>query len=138
MRETRDLTNKMIDYIESKRGWVRNQYTPDTTTKNETIKGKLYLLDVILKSGWMEKQETAKLQSLGITFGDVIVQDMSFIWIEVEDEYGTDPALLLPDTTVIIFPMTMISKRVEKGESVDIYELYERLKEDISEIKLQA
>jgi hypothetical protein len=132
MQKTKDLTSKMYDYIESKRDWVRNHYSPETIAKYDTIEGKLNLLDVILKSGWIEKHETAKLQSLGITFGDVIVQDMNFIWIEVEDEYGTDPALLLPNTSLIIFPMTMISKRIENGDSVDIYKLYESLKKDIS------
>ena len=63
---------------------------------------------------------------------------MNFTWIEVEEENETDPALLLSDTILILFPMTMISKRIERGESFDIYEFYVRLKEDVNEIKLQA
>jgi len=31
-------------------------------------------------------------------------------WVTVEDEYGKDPALRFPGTTVIAFPLTMISK----------------------------
>lgn len=138
MQKTRDLTDGMANYIESKRDWVRNHYTPETVDKYNTVDGKLHLLDVVLKSDWIEKHETAKLQSLGITFGDVIVQDMNFEWIEVEDEKGITPALRLPDTTLIIFPMTMISKRIERDESVDIYELYMALKEDVNRIKLEA
>lgn len=94
--------------------WVRNHYAPEAQNEYNTVAGKLNLLDAIIKSSWIEKGETYKLQSLGITLGDVIAQDMNFIWIEVQDDYGNDPALQLPDTTLILFPMTMISKRNRK------------------------
>ena len=60
---------------------------------------------------------------------------MAFTWVQVEDEYGTDPAIQLPATSIILFPLTMISKRIEEGEDVDIYELFEGLKEMINDIK---
>lgn len=138
MQQVTDPSIEMLKYIEAKRDWVRNHYTPETIGEYETVEGKLTLLDVILKSGWIDKSETVNLQSLGITFGDIIVQDMKFVWVEVEDEYGTDPAVMLPDTTLIIYPMTMISKRFERGETVDIYELYDALKIDIDRIELEA
>jgi hypothetical protein len=138
MQEVYDLSAEIIKYIEAKRTWVKNHYTPESISEYDTINGKLHLLDVILKSSWIEKHETAKLQSLGITLGDVMVQDMNFVWIEVRDEIEITPALNLPDTTLIIFPMTMISKRIERDESLDIFEFYETLKEDIEKIKLEA
>ena len=66
--------------------------------------------------------------------GDICVQDLGFKWIQVEDETDTDPALQFQDTSLIIFPLTMISKRIERGETVDIYDLYESLKEKVKEI----
>ena len=56
----------------------------------------------------------------------------------LEDEYGIDPALQLPDTTLILFPLTMISKRIKTGQDVDIYELYDGSKEKVNEIKYNA
>lgn len=138
MQKVSDLTDKMEKYIESKRDWVRNHYTPEAINEYNTISGKLKLLDIILKSNWIEKSETYKLQSLGITLGDIIVQDLNFVWIEVDDKYGNSPALQLSDTTLIIFPLTMISKRIESGEDVDIFDLYEGLKAKINEIKFKA
>lgn len=41
----------------------------------------------------------------------------------IEDEYGRDPALLVSAAPVLLFPLTMISKRIEKGETVDVSEL---------------
>jgi hypothetical protein len=138
MQKISTLTTEMAQYIEAKRDWVRNHYAPEAIDNYNTVDGKLKLLDTILKSNWIEKDETYKLQSLGITLGDIVVQDMSFVWMEVEDEYGTDPALQLPGTSVILFPLTMISKRIETGQAVDIYELYDGLKEKVDEIKHEA
>jgi hypothetical protein len=138
MQRTCDLSGEMIKYIEAKRDWVRNHYIPESISEYDTINGKLHLLDVILKSDWIENGETIKLQSLGITLGDVFVQDLGFIWVQVEDKEEIDPVLSMPDTSLILFPLTMISKRIERGESVDIYELYEGLKEKIDEIKFDA
>ncbi|TWT17122.1 DUF3806 domain-containing protein, partial [Luteimonas marina] len=64
------------------------------------------------------------LQCLGITFGDALAQHMGLDWVAVEDEYGRDPALRLDGTSVLVFPMTSISKRIEQGEVVDVYDLF--------------
>ena len=135
MQKTSPLSEVLIRDIEAKRDWVKNQYAPDSLYKYNTVEGKLVLLNTILKSNWIEPTETLKLQCLGITLGDIFVQDMNFEWIEVEDEYGTDPALQLPGTSILIFPQTMISKRIENGEVVNIYEFYEGLKTRILEIR---
>jgi Domain of unknown function (DUF3806) len=75
-------------------------------------------------AGWVAPTETYKLQCLGITLGDALVQELGMEWVMVEDDYGRDPAIRLPGTTVVLFPLTMISKRVERGETVDIMELF--------------
>ncbi len=131
----KDLSTEMVNRIEAQRKWVRNHYLKDSINEYETIEGKLNLLDVILRSNWIEKEETNKLQCLGITLGDIIVQELGFRWIEIEDDYGIDPAVKLDNTSIILFPLTMISKRIENGESVDIYELYNAVKNKVEELK---
>ena len=42
----------------------------------------------------------------------------------VTDEHCSDPAIRLPGTTVLVFPLTMISKRIERGEIVDVDALF--------------
>jgi len=56
-------------------------------------------------------------------------------WVTVEDEYGRDPAVELPGTTILVFPLTMISKRIEQGEEVDIYDLFDGLCTKVREMK---
>ena len=112
-------------HVEKQRTWVRDHYDPSSRHKYDTLEGKLILLETILREKWIEPNETWKLQSLGITFGDALAQELNMHWIMVEDEYGRDPALHDVGTTIVLFPLTSISKRIEKGETVDVRELFE-------------
>ena len=121
--------------IEAKRSWVRDHYELNAQQKYGNVEGKLTLIDTILKSRWIEPSETLKFQCLGITFGDALAQHMGLSWVAVEDEYGRDPALRLDGTSVLVFPMTSISKRIERGESVDVYELFNAACDAINQAK---
>lgn len=110
--------------LESKRRWVREHYEPHAEENYGTLEGKLSLLDTILSSNWIGPEETVKLQYLGITFGDALEQMFGLEWRMVEDEYGRDPALIQAGTSIVVYPQTSISKRIEAGELVNIYELF--------------
>ncbi len=118
---------------------MREHYDIEARHRYETIDGKLYLLQTILAQNWIAPEETWKLQSLGVTLGDALSQRMAMFWCIVKDEYGRDPALQLEGMDkfkdVIVFPLTTISKRVERGEVVDIQELFEELCDMVLEKK---
>jgi hypothetical protein len=115
-----DLAN-----LEAKRGWVREHYDEASRHRYSTLDGKLHLLDTILRNGWIAREETLKLQCLGVTFGDALAEKLGMMWMAVEDEHGRDPALVLPGTSIVLFPLTSISKRIERGEDVDIHVLFD-------------
>lgn len=121
--------------VSEKRRWVREHYEPDAQHKYETLEGKLQLLDVILKNNWIDPSDTLKLQCLGITFGDAIAQELGLKWVVVEDEYGRDPALILEGTSIISFPLTAISKRIQAGEVVDVHALFQTACETITRLR---
>jgi len=75
------------------------------------------------------------LQSLGITLGDAFVQHLGLKWMFVKDEYGRDPVVVLEGTSIILFPLTMISKRIERGEDVDVHKLFEGVCGRFAELK---
>ncbi len=133
-----DLTADDISRLEAQRKWVREHYPPESEHKYESLAGKLALINTIIQNNWIEPSETIKLQSLGVTFGDALVQKLGLKWIVVEDEYGRDPALFFEGTSIITFPLTMISKRVERGENVDVYELFRQALTNLSALKLDA
>lgn len=121
--------------IEAQRDWVRAHYDAEAQHKYETVAGKLFLLQAIVDAGWIEKSETVKLQCLGVALGDALAQELGMEWVTVEDEYGRDPALRLPGTTVLAFPLTMISKRIERDEKVIVVELFDGVCEHVRRMK---
>ncbi len=75
--------------------------------------------------------KTVELQSLGILFGDLIATRCQLDWVVVQDDYGSDPALRNGTTSQLLFPLTMISKRVERGEPVRVARLFEMMTADV-------
>lgn len=129
------LSDEDLLRLEEQRIWVRDHYNSEARHKFETIDGKLRLIDTILKEGWITSDETWKLQSLGVVLGDALIQSQGFMWIMVEDEYGRDPAVCIPGTTIKLHCPTMISKRVEDAEDFNVYDLFEDLCERVAELK---
>ena len=121
--------------VETQRSWVRDHYDEAVRHHYETVDGKLRLLDTILRSNRIEPSETWKLQCLGITFGDALAQRLGLVWVAVEDEHGRDPALRDEDTSIVTFPMTTISKRVERGEAVDVRRLFDMACQSITRLR---
>ena len=118
------LTDDDIKRLDEQRAVVTRNLTEDSKPKFEMAPGKLGTLRALLDAKIFKPNQTYELQSMGIVFGDVFVQDMGFRWVMVEDEYGRDPAIKYQDTSTILFPLTMISKRIERGEDVDVFDLY--------------
>lgn len=96
----------------------------------------LALLQRVVDSGQIQPEATYELQSLGIVLGKVFVnENKEYDWWMVEDEYGRDPAIRLKETSLLIFPLTMISKRIEDGEKVNVLEIYEGVVKRLAEIR---
>jgi uncharacterized protein DUF3806 len=127
------LNTDDVAHLEAKRKWVREHYDETARHKYETLEGKLVLVETILRNKWIEPAETVKLQCLGIAFGDAVAQKLGLQWVAVQDEYGRDPALSRMGTSLLVFPMTSISKRIERGEEVDVRRFFEDYCETIEE-----
>lgn len=96
----------------------------------------LALIQQTLDAKVIEPEATYSLQSLGIAFGKVFVENNQFYdWWMVEDEYGRDPAIRYKETTLLAFPQTMISKRVERGEPVSVLSMYHGLRDQLERIR---
>ena len=89
----------------------------------------------ILDAKAFKPSQTYELQCLGIVLGDAFVQEMKMEWVMVEDKDGRDPAVRLPGTSIILYPMTMISKRIERGEKVDVFNLFNGVAAKVDEMQ---
>lgn len=97
----------------------------------------LPLLQKLIDDHAFQNSQTYELQSMGVVFGDVLTSEFPLRWIMVTDEYGTDPTLRFKNTTVNINALTMISKRVERDESVDVFELVRKTRDALSKFRDQ-
>lgn len=120
------------------RGWVLDHYKAGQESAYDVLSGKLLLIDRVLGAGWIEKsdpQYMLKLQCLGIALGDALAQSMGLDWDIYEDEGERTPALFMTGTPVVIFPQPLIARRIEDGESVDIFELFSTVEDELLRIK---
>lgn len=122
------------DRIEAARDWIKGHFSSEPDASYASLEAKLYVIDAILKNGWVNAGDTWELQAMGIAFGDAIAQKLGLDWVTVDDEYGCDPALNWPGTSLFSYPMTTISKRVEQGETVDVYDLFDAACSQLGEL----
>jgi hypothetical protein len=102
-----------------------------TPVKFASVQGRLEGLQAILDTDHLTAAQTYELQCLGIVFGDALVGAGGVEWVMVDDEYGRDPALRLVGSDTLLFPMTMLSKRVERGEAVDVAAFFKVIARDL-------
>lgn len=96
----------------------------ESREKFKTVVGKVGTIRAILEANVFKPNQTYELQCLGVVLGDAIVQELDMEWVIVEDDYDRSPAVQLPGTSIIFYPVTMISKRIENGEDLDVFDLF--------------
>jgi hypothetical protein len=98
----------------------------------------LRVLQDLLDREVIAPDRTAELQALGVALGDVMAARFGLDWVSYEDEFGRSRALRLGETDVVIFPVTMISKRVEKRVPFRIDELWRKTESTLAESRRGA
>lgn len=132
-----ELSSDDAARLEKHREWLLGHYASSPSESYSGYAAKLALIETILGSGWVKPSETWKLQSLGVALGDALAEHLTLRWVAVEDEYGRDPALQDGVTSLKLYPLTMISKRIEDGEEPKAAELFLTLRRKVEEVRLK-
>lgn len=126
------------EWLEESRAWISGHFNhePDgeAAADFDEADAKLAVVRANLAHGWVGPDDTWKLQALGIALGDALAEDLMLEWITVDDEYGRVPALNWPGTSIVLYPVTMISQRIEAGEDVDVDVMFEETRVKLQEI----
>ena len=61
--------------------------------------------------------------ALGLAFGETIVAKAGYEWVRVSDQFGEETSLSPHGIQLACHPITMLQKRLDRGEVVDIAEL---------------
>jgi hypothetical protein len=108
---------------------VRRRY--GTAGLTQTLQD-LPILQKLLDEKVFHKSQTYELQSLGVTFGDVLASEFPLRWVIVTDEFGSDPTLRFKNKDLNVDALTMISKRVERDEPVNLLQLVRDTREALA------
>ena len=92
----------------------------------------LPVLQRLIDDSVFTKTQTYELQCLGIAFGDVLASALPLRWVMVTDEFGTDPTLRYKNSSLNVSALTMVSKRVERGEKPNLSELLRVTRDQIA------
>ncbi|MBF9034465.1 DUF3806 domain-containing protein [Rhodobacterales bacterium HKCCE2091] len=93
----------------------------------------LLTLDEIVRSGRVDHADTDAWQALGLALGRVMVSELDgFDWCVIDDDDGRDICLRYETTSLMIFPVTMLSKRVEAGAPVDVMRIFGAIEAEVA------
>jgi hypothetical protein len=109
-------------------GLLRKQYSEvalDHTEKD------LHLAQRLLDDKAVGRKHALELQCLGIVLGNVFAANTSMQWARVVNEFGDQLALHSREIGFTLYPLTMISKRVEDRRQVDMPALYRSFVADL-------
>ena len=73
------------------------------------------------------RDDVRGLQSLGIVFGDILVNEFGLSWVSYEDDIGVSKALRWKKTENYVFPVTLFSKRVQFKEKINMTRVFEEI-----------
>ena len=125
MNKISELDDEWKAFIAAHLKWVNGWINPESQRSYKKPLDRCDLLQEIIDSKEIGIEETVKLQCLGTYFGQAIIDHTGWDWKVYEDEYGSDLAIQVPHKRAWIFPVTIISKRIEDGEEVNVLELFQ-------------
>ncbi len=128
--------DEWIDYIA--RMWLLGSQISEQIT-GDKMNGSMDDLDrlqTIVDSAQIQIDHSQELESLGIVFGKVFVNaTANYDWWVMEDEYGKDVCIRYKETSLLIFPQTMLSKRIEDGAVLNVIDLFHSIRQELDRIK---
>ena len=86
----------------------------------------LEVLQQLLDGNLVRPDQTVLLQGMGVVMGDLLSEELGMPWVIYEDDLGRSRALRAGTTDHYLFPVTMISRRVEAGAPVDVDAVYDK------------
>lgn len=117
--------------------WMDENYMQQQLAKVDTIvqtrlgsrlRGDLSDLETlqqIVDRGLIERNDTLRLQALGVVLGNVMAAEVPKLqWKIYEDGKGRSRALCVENTEECLFPVTMLSRRMEVGLNPDVKSVY--------------
>ncbi len=90
-------------------------------------KRNIPILQRIIDEHIIPTEDKLELQAMGVILGDIFVAShRNLSWQVYEDELGKSHAVCVDKTPHCLFPVTMISRRIEVGGTADVNRLFNK------------
>ncbi len=116
-----DAERHILEILVQKYGAVRLDHT----------EADLLLCQRLIDDHVFNARQTLELQCLGVVLGNVLDTQTTMRWAVVTNNYGTRLALHDPKIGFTLYPVEMISQRVEDGRTVIMPQLYQTFVHDL-------
>src|SRR3989304_198567 len=111
------------------------QWPPGASTPPPPVQGPLAAStrQRVIDAELIEPDDCDGWEALGVAFGDTLAQRVpGLAWMQVTDAWGIDAVLRYADSSLQIGASTLLLKRVEQGEVIDIAHLLAWLEEFVA------
>lgn len=110
---------------------IKKQLTKDFTAMKQDVESIQRLLD----SGRFNKGQRTAWESFGIAFGTILVNEMDGMeWVTVIDGKKEYPALRFGDSSVMVYPLSLIWDYVKNGKPCDLKAEYARIESEVEKV----
>lgn len=97
----------------------------------ERTHNDLRRLQHLIDNHAITKENVLEAQCVGVVLGQLFTENTTMRWRRVDNEYGDMIALHDDRTGFTLYPLTMISKRLEDRRTIDLVALYEDLAQSL-------
>ena len=129
------LPTSTLEYMQARRAQLHALVAlnfPDSELTHSAA--DFELLQRIVDADLLEAEDVAGWEAMGIAFGDGLTTMVpGLAWAQVTDQFGTDAVLRYQATTLQIGVVTMLLKRAEANEVINVAHLAQWLKTFIEE-----
>lgn len=94
--------------------------------------GDIELLQRMVYRGLIARDDRQTLQATGAVLGNLMVKTHGLNWRVYEDERGRSRAVCVQSTDHCLFPITMLSRRLQVGLVINVENIYDNAMELIA------
>jgi hypothetical protein len=95
----------------------------------------LKILQRLVDGELIEKDDVKGWQAAGVVLGDLLAEKLDLHLVQVEDEFGISKALQWKKTNNFVFPITMLSKRQQWNQPIDLRAIYANVENEVAQFR---
>lgn len=124
----KSLSNRDKDHLKRQRASVDELGREHFGQPLRQTTEDLDLVQRLIYKGAIAKDDRLQLQALGVIMGDAFVRDLDLEWRIYEDKLGRSRATCVKGKEECLFPITMLSRRMEVGLIPNVQMVYNKAK----------